>query len=160
MRTGTRHLGVVSAGSQSCYGMSAKVHQPAAGPTKRTTTQNTTSAPMPTQAPRVVIAMNWLVCCLVRGSQLTTRSDEPLDVFGFLGGRPWLARRRASPMQGVSWLASSLRGITEATVFVAVPTVAGRSAPALPNCGSVPCHPESPNGRHCVAVVPRLAPVG
>ena len=56
-------------------GVSASVHQPAAGPMKRTVTQSTTIPPIPIQAPRVVTAMNCCVWLRVSGSQDTTRGE-------------------------------------------------------------------------------------
>ncbi len=38
---------------------SERCHQPAAGPMKRTVNQNSTRAPIPIQAPRVVRLTNW-----------------------------------------------------------------------------------------------------
>ena len=55
----------------SAHGVSARVHHPAAGPMKRTVTQNTTIAPMPIQAPRVVTATNCWVWFRVSGIQDT-----------------------------------------------------------------------------------------
>ena len=85
----------------SAHGVSARVHHPAAGPMKRTVTQNTTIAPMPIQAPRVVTATNCWVWFRVSGIQDTILGEVStvlVSVFRCRGGRPWAARRRASPI--------------------------------------------------------------
>ena len=65
--------------NRSVQGVSARVHQPAAGPMKRTVTQNRIIAPIPIQAPRVVVETNALVCCCVRGNQETILGDVSFD---------------------------------------------------------------------------------
>ncbi len=70
---------------QNCeaQGVSISVHQPAAGPMKRTVIQNTTNKAMPIQAPRVVMSTNCLVWFWVSGSQGTTRGESSVCFVGF-----------------------------------------------------------------------------
>ena len=70
---------------QNCdaQGVSISVHQPAAGPMKRTVIQNTTNRAMPIQAPRVVMSTNCLVWFWVSGSQGTTRGESSASFVGF-----------------------------------------------------------------------------
>ena len=82
------------------HAASARVHQPAIGPTKRTISQNMIRQPIPIHAPQVVICMNCLLCQRTMGIRLRALGDLLLD-FGCRDGRPRLARRRASPMASV-----------------------------------------------------------
>ena len=70
---------------QNCgaQGVSISVHQPAAGPMKRTVIQNTTNRAMPIQATRVVMSTNCLVWFWVSGSQGTTRGESSVCFVGF-----------------------------------------------------------------------------
>ena len=69
---------------------------------KRTVIQNSTMAPIPIQAPRVVTATKLRVWFCVSGSHGTIRgevSELYRSDFVSRGGSPWAARRRASPMR-------------------------------------------------------------
>ena len=69
---------------------------------KRTVIQNSTMAPIPIQAPRVVTATKLRVWFWVSGSHGTILGEVSglfrVD-FGSRGGSPWAARRRASPVR-------------------------------------------------------------